>query len=74
LTGLFEDANLCAIHANRVTVMKKDMELARRIRGERFQDFRDLQPKTGQEVFYSLPYATDKTHMDALKKVIVGAK
>jgi histone H3 len=74
LTGLFEDANLCAIHANRVTVMKKDMELARRIRGERFQDFRDLQPKTGQEVFYSLPYATDKPHMDALKKVIVGAK
>ncbi len=74
LTGLFEDANLCAIHANRVTVMKKDMELARRIRGERFQDFRDLQPKTSQEVFYSLPYATDKTHMDALKKVIVGAK
>jgi histone H3 len=47
LTGLFEDANLCAIHASRVTVMKKDMELARRIRGERFQDFRDLQPKTG---------------------------
>ena len=74
LTGLFEDANLCAIHANRVTVMKKDMELARRIRGERFQDYRDLQPKTGQEVFYSLPYATDKTHMEALKKVIVGAK
>jgi len=47
LTGLFEDANLCAIHASRVTVMKKDVELARRIRGERFQDFRDLQPKTG---------------------------
>ena len=42
LTGLFEDANLCAIHANRVTVMKKDMDLARRIRGERFQDHRDL--------------------------------
>ncbi len=52
LTGLFEDANLCAIHANRVTVMKKDMELARRIRGERFIDHRDLQPKTGNEVFY----------------------
>jgi histone H3 len=42
LTGLFEDANLCAIHATRVTVMKKDLDLARRIRGERFQDFRDL--------------------------------
>ncbi len=43
LSGLFEDANLCAIHARRVTVMKKDMDLARRIRGDRFRDFRDLQ-------------------------------
>ena len=34
ITGLFEDANLCAIHANRVTLMKKDMVLARRIRGD----------------------------------------
>ena len=41
ITGLFEDANLCAIHATRVTVMKKDIDLARRIRGERFQDYRD---------------------------------
>ncbi len=43
LTGLFEDANLCAIHARRVTVMKKDLDLARRIRGDKFNDFRDLQ-------------------------------
>tara|TARA_B100000787_G_scaffold142122_1_gene111361 strand:+ start:2569 stop:2982 length:414 start_codon:yes stop_codon:yes gene_type:complete len=35
LVGLFEDTNLCAIHAKRVTVMTKDMQLARRIRGER---------------------------------------
>ncbi len=35
LVGLFEDANLCAIHAKRVTVMPKDMALARRIKGER---------------------------------------
>tara|TARA_Y100000389_G_C17144719_1_gene356700 strand:+ start:84 stop:494 length:411 start_codon:yes stop_codon:yes gene_type:complete len=35
LTGLFEDTNLCAIHAKRVTIMPKDMQLARRIRGER---------------------------------------
>lgn len=33
LTGLFEDANLAAIHAKRVTVMPKDIQLARRIRG-----------------------------------------
>jgi histone H3 len=35
LVGLFEDSNLCAIHAKRVTIMPKDMQLARRIRGER---------------------------------------
>lgn len=35
LVGLFEDTNLCAIHANRVTIMPKDIQLARRIRGER---------------------------------------
>merc|ERR1712096_441752 len=35
LVGLFEDTNLCAIHAKRVTIMAKDMLLARRIRGER---------------------------------------
>jgi histone H3 len=35
LVGLFEDSNLCAIHAKRVTVMLKDIQLARRIRGER---------------------------------------
>jgi histone H3 len=34
LIGLFEDTNLCAIHAKRVTIMPKDMWLARRIRGE----------------------------------------
>ncbi|EGR32832.1 hypothetical protein IMG5_069740, partial [Ichthyophthirius multifiliis] len=36
LVGLFEDTNLCAIHAKRVTIMTKDLQLARRIRGERF--------------------------------------
>ena len=35
LVGLFEDTNLCAIHAKRTTIMPKDMQLARRIRGER---------------------------------------
>jgi len=31
---LFEDTNLCAIHAKRITIMPKDMQLARRIRGD----------------------------------------
>ena len=35
LVGIFEDSNLCAIHAKRVTLMPKDIALARRIRGER---------------------------------------
>ena len=34
VVGLFEDVNLCALHAGRVTVMTRDMHLARRIRGE----------------------------------------
>lgn len=34
LVGLFEDTNLCAVHAKRVTIMPRDMKLARRIRGE----------------------------------------
>ena len=35
LVGLFEDSNLCAIHAKRVTIMPKDVQLTRRIHGER---------------------------------------
>jgi len=34
LIGLFEDAYLCALHARRITLMKKDMTLARRLRGD----------------------------------------
>ncbi len=32
MVGLFEDANLCAFHGRRVTIMVKDFHLARRIR------------------------------------------
>ena len=35
LVSLFEDTNLCAIHAKRVTIQPKDIQLARRIRGDR---------------------------------------
>ena len=35
LVGLLEDSNLCAIHAKRVTIMPKDIQLAHHIRGER---------------------------------------
>uniref|UniRef100_A0A0R3NX76 Core Histone H2A/H2B/H3 domain-containing protein n=1 Tax=Drosophila pseudoobscura pseudoobscura TaxID=46245 RepID=A0A0R3NX76_DROPS len=43
LVGLFEDTNLCAIHAKRVTIMPKDIQLARRIRGERARAALSLQ-------------------------------
>ena len=49
LTGVFEDANLCSIHAKRVTLMKKDMELARRIRGDQNLDYRDTGSKEDQQ-------------------------
>ena len=35
LVSLFEDTNLCGIHTKRVTIMPKDIQLARRIHGER---------------------------------------
>jgi histone H3 len=56
LVGVFEDTNICAIHAKRATILKKDMDLARRIRGDHNNDHVDRIPKTGQETFYQLPY------------------
>ena len=35
LEGLFKDSNLCAIHAKLVTIMPRDVQLARRICRER---------------------------------------
>ena len=58
VVGLFEDTNLCCLHANRMTVMKKDMELARRIRGDRQQDYvyRESDQMVSLESFQQLPY------------------
>ena len=53
--------------------MKKDFDLARRIRGEKFKDQRETHPKIGKESFYMLPYVTDMSKMDQLSKVIVGS-
>ncbi len=39
LVQLFEDCVLCCIHAKRVTVMVKDMQLAKRIRGDNTWDY-----------------------------------
>jgi histone H3 len=46
LVGTFEDTNLCAIHAKRVTIMPKDIKLARRIRGETTEYNMISRPKT----------------------------
>ncbi len=70
MTGLFEDSNLCAIHANRVTVMKKDLDLARRIRGDKLRDHVDHVPKTGKEQFHMLPYYNEKEGMKKLIQAI----
>ncbi len=35
MVQFFEESQLCAIHAKRVTVMDKDMRLVKRLRGER---------------------------------------
>ena len=34
IVSIFQDTNLCAIHAKRVTIMVRDIQLARRIRGD----------------------------------------
>jgi len=67
LVGVLEDAGTCALHAKRVTVMKADMQLARRMRGDANHDYRDLVEKTGDEDFISLPYRNVPEGMKMLK-------
>jgi hypothetical protein len=67
LVGIFEDSNLCAIHANRVTVQKKDMLLAYRIRGESYRDYVDHMPSKEDENLYQLPYYNEKEGMKQLR-------
>ena len=67
LVGLFEDAQLCAIHAHRVTVMKKDMDLARRIRGEHYRDFREENLKKGE------PLETEAAQIKKIKDQIMAS-
>jgi hypothetical protein len=48
--------------------LKKDIDLARRIRGDVQNDFRDLNPVKSHEVFYSLPYTKIEQGMSVLEK------
>ena len=71
LVGVFEDANLCCIHANRVTIQKKDMSLARRIRGE--ENFDRSLPEDhvhDPHSHLSLPYFNEKEGMNALRAIV----
>jgi len=69
LTGVFEDANLCALHAKRVTLQRQDMLLARRIRGDANRDFVDRGDH--EDVHYQLPYNLQKGEaMAALKRTL----
>ena len=69
LVGIFEDANMCALHANRVTIMRKDMDLARRIRGDIRQDHRVEDPaKLDRNAYVQLPYSSSASEMAKLRK------
>ena len=46
LVGLMEDAQLCACHAKRVTVMPKDIKLALRLRKEPISSATTTTPRT----------------------------
>ena len=56
LVRLFDDANLCAIHARRVTIMPKDILLARRIR----ESARKVPPQKHTSRSFSGPPHTPK--------------
>ena len=68
LVGLFEDTQLCSIHANRVTVLKKDMDLARRIRGDLQNNFDFNTDVISNEKLLSLPYLKIKDSLNILQK------
>lgn len=72
VVGVLEDAGICAIHAKRVTVMKADMQLARRLRGDHNHDYRDLVEKHGDEDFIQLPYDNDKEAMQMLRAKVAA--
>ena len=68
---LFEDTNLCCLHANRMTVMKKDMALARRIRGDKNQDF-VYRDQSEQDQFMQLPYKNQKFGMHQIAQTMAA--
>ena len=45
MVGMFEDTNLAALHAKRVTILPRDLALARRLRGDRNLDEMETKEK-----------------------------
>ena len=70
LVGLFEDANLCCLHAKRVTLSDKDMKLARRIRGDRAWDYTPSRESEGNHIM--LPHGNLRKALPQLQKAIQG--
>ena len=54
--------------------MKKDMDLARRIRGDAMKDHRDTMEKGANDMFFALPYSNNKDALSQLKKQVAKAK
>ena len=74
LVSLLEDSSLCAIHAKRQTILKADMVLAKRLRGDDNHDHVDRVEKSGDEMFYQLPYRNEKDGMDQLRAQLKNMK
>lgn len=72
--SIFEDTNLCAIHAKRSTIFIKDMILARRIRGDRNFEFQSNPAQVSDEVCFSLPMDMNKANMERLSHQIKEAE
>jgi len=49
---VFEDANLCAIHGKRVTILPKDVQLARRIMGDHRHEYKNWIGRDSRASFF----------------------
>ena len=63
LVGLFEDTNLCMIHAKRVMITPRDLLLARRIRGERLTVTNNKNPSPFQDHPNTPKGTTEKSYI-----------
>merc|ERR1719252_299021 len=67
MISLFEDCNLCALHTTRVTIQPKDMNLARRIRGDSIRFF--SKPRGGNIAGITKPAIRRLAHRAGVKRL-----